>query len=249
MQKKIQRYGWRVSLPDHRNLKYKIDAPIPLPQAVDLRPNCPPVYDQGELGSCTANAIAAAIEFDLMKQGKTVFTPSRLFIYYNERDIENTVSSDSGAEISDGIKSVNQIGVCDELLWPYDITQFAIKPPQTAYDAAKTDLITLYQTLDNNSLYMLKQCLAKGFPFVFGFTVYEGFEYDHVAVDGIVNMPDQFEQILGGHAVMAVGYDDTQQRAIIRNSWGSDWALNGYFTLPYQYLQTLASDFKVINAA
>lgn len=249
MQKNIQWYGWKPSLPDHRNFKFKLTAPIIiLPDVVDLRPNCPPVYNQGELGSCTANAIAAAVEFDLMKQSKPVFTPSRLFIYYNERDIENTVNEDSGAEIKDGIQSINKLGVCDEILWPYDITQFEIKPPQSSYDAAKCDLITLYQTLDNNNIYMLKQCLAKGFPFVFGFTVYEGFEYESVASDGIVNMPGQDEQILGGHAVLCVGYNEVDKRFIVRNSWGADWALKGYFTMPYQYLQTLASDCWAINA-
>ena len=116
-----------------------------MPAAVDLRANCPPVYDQGQLGSCTANAIAAAIEFDRKKQRLTDFVPSRLFIYYNERVMEGTVSSDLGAQIRDGIKSVNKIGAPPETDWPYDIAKFAQKPPTKAYTDAKLDRAIQYQ--------------------------------------------------------------------------------------------------------
>jgi C1A family cysteine protease len=131
--RKIKGYGWIPDLPDHRDHLYAAPPPrlTALPPSTDLRPQCPPVYDQGQLGSCTANAIAGAIEFDQMKQGQTPFVPSRLFIYYNERDIEGTVGSDSGAQIRDGIKSVAQQGVCPEPEWPYDITKFTEKPPDT----------------------------------------------------------------------------------------------------------------------
>ena len=114
------RYGWIPDLPDHRDRKFALSAPVPIPPAVDLRPGCPPVYDQGQLGSCTGNAIAAALEFERIKQGLPDFMPSRLFIYYNERAMEGTVASDSGAQIRDGIKSVNTQGDCPETLWPYD---------------------------------------------------------------------------------------------------------------------------------
>jgi C1A family cysteine protease len=120
MGQKIQRYGWIHDLPDHRDQLYS--APIAalqvLPPKVDLTPQCPPVYDQGQLGSCTANSIGAAVEFEQMKQKLAdVFVPSRLFIYYNERAMEGTVDSDSGAQIRDGIKSVAKQGVCPEAEW------------------------------------------------------------------------------------------------------------------------------------
>src|SRR5882757_1810718 len=120
-------YGWQPDLPDQRDLIYSAPhvAAKALPKSVDLRSHCPAVYDQGQLGSCTANAIGGAIEFDLMKQNAPVFTPSRLFIYYNERVIENTVSSDNGAQIRDGIKTVNQQGVCNEKDWPYNTSEFS----------------------------------------------------------------------------------------------------------------------------
>ena len=98
-----------------------------LPPRVDLRRQCPPVYDQGQLGSCTANAIGGAIEFDQLKQGlPQIFVPSRLFIYYNERAMEHSIQFDSGAQLRDGIKSVAKLGACPETIWPYDDT-----PPET----------------------------------------------------------------------------------------------------------------------
>jgi len=207
------------------------------------------VYDQGQLGSCTANSIAGALEFDQMKQKQQPFAPSRLFIYYNERAIEGTVSSDSGAQIRDGVKSVNQQGAPPETDWPYDISKFADKPPQQAYDDGKQHEAILYQRL-TQTLPQLKGCLAAGYPFVFGFVVYQSFESPAVAQTGEAQMPTAGEQQVGGHAVLAVGYDEGQQRFIVRNSWGSGWGMAGHFTLPYPYLLqgTLSSDFWTIRA-
>src|SRR4030095_2793109 len=115
--RKIKRYGWIPDIPDQRDFLYAAPPAFlrALPPKVDLRKKCPPVYDQGQLGSCTANAIAGAIEFDQMKeQLPQIFLPSRLFIYYNERVIEGTVDSDSGAMLRDGIKTVAKQGACPE---------------------------------------------------------------------------------------------------------------------------------------
>src|SRR5436305_4635819 len=249
--RKIQGYGWNPDMPDGRDLMYAAPPEVvtDLPPKVDLRDQCPPVYDQGQLGSCTANAIGAALEFDQMKQKERVFTPSRLFIYYNERVIEGTVSSDSGAQIRDGVKAVNQEGAPPETDWPYDIGKFADKPPKVAYDHGVEHEAVLYQRL-TPTLSQLKGCLASGFPFVFGFSVYESFESQEVASTGEAPMPKAGEKQLGGHAVLAVGYDEDQQRFIVRNSWGPSWGMAGYFTLPYPYLLqgTLSSDFWTIRA-
>ena len=152
--KTARKYGWIRDLPDQRDRKFRLlrgtEAPTALPSSVDLRPHCPPVYDQGELGSCTANAIAAALEFDAARQGLAVNTPSRLFIYYNERVLEGTVGSDSGAQIRDGIKSIAQWGDCPETEWPYDINQFAIQPPQSCYSDAAKHLALVYESLDQD---------------------------------------------------------------------------------------------------
>jgi C1A family cysteine protease len=243
-------FGWVPDLPDHRDQLYS--APVvnlaTFPNKVDLRPNCPPVYDQGQLGSCTANSIAAAVEFDLMKESKTVFTPSRLFIYYNERVIEHSVESDSGAQIRDGIKSIAHQGDAPEADWPYDIAKFSQKPPAKAYNDAKKHKAVLYQRLAQD-LNQMKGCLASGYPFVFGFTVYESFESKQVATTGHAPLPSASEKMVGGHAVMAVGYDDSQQRFIVRNSWGTTWGMAGYFTIPYAYLtqSNLSDDFWTVR--
>jgi C1A family cysteine protease len=248
----VKYYGWVPDLPDARDHLYS--APMaaigPLPPSADLRSACPPVYDQGQLGSCTGNAIAGAVQFDRLKQQiQPDFIPSRLFIYYNERVIENDVEIDHGAQIRDGIKSVATLGVCDEALWPYDIAKFAQKPPPEAFAAATKTKAASYCRVAR-SLTQMKGCLASGYPFVLGFTVYDGFEGDDVAKSGILNLPDYSkEKPLGGHAVLAVGYDDPSQRFIIRNSWGSNWGQKGYFTMPYAYLmdQNLSDDFWTIR--
>ncbi len=248
--RKVRRYGWIPDQPDQRDHLYSAPAQFltALPPKADLRRRCPPVYNQGALGSCTANAIAAAIEFERMKQKLSVFVPSRLFIYYNERVIENSTKSDSGAQLRDGIKSVASEGACPEPEWPYVIAKFATRPPQRAYNDARLDRAVSYQSLVQD-LSQMKGCLASGYPFVFGFTVYQSFESPAVARTGHAPMPGWSERPIGGHAVMAVAYDDASQWFIVRNSWGKGWGMNGYFTLPYSYLiqAGLSSDFWTIR--
>jgi C1A family cysteine protease len=212
-----------------------------------LRSVCPPVVDQGQLGSCTANALAGALAFLEIKDNLFDNAFSRLFIYYNERVLENTVNSDAGAEIRDGIKTLAAQGACYETTWPYIIAEFTVDPPTVAYTEGSTHLILEYSRI--LTLADMQACLDAGFPFVFGFTVYESFESDVVTQTGVVPMPGPMESVLGGHAVVCVGYDDTQQRFICRNSWGIDWGQAGYFTIPYAYLtnDNLASDFWTIR--
>lgn len=249
MPRTYSRYGWIPDLPDARDRVYQLTKKMgALPPSADLRHGCPDVYDQGDLGSCTANAIGAAIEFDQRKQKLVPFTPSRLFIYYNEREMEGTVDTDSGAQIRDGIKAVASQGACPETMWPYVEQSFANRPSAPCYKSAKQHPAVSYARVPQDTG-MLRACLASGFPFVFGFTVYESFEDDSVAKTGFVTMPLSSETVLGGHAVMAVGYDDSVQRFLVRNSWGSDWGLGGYFTIPYAYVTdgNLADDFWVIR--
>ncbi|UIK87647.1 C1 family peptidase [Arthrobacter polaris] len=246
------RYGWIPDLPDQRDFHFAAPAAVQasLPPAVDLRPQCPPVYDQGQLGSCTGNGIAGVLQFDALKeQLADTSTPSRLFIYYNERVMEGTVASDSGAQIRDGIKTVATTGACDETLWPYTIAAFAHKPSANCYAAAKTSRAITY-TRVSQVLSNLKGCLAAEFPIVFGFTVYDSFESPQVANTGVVPMPAAGESVLGGHCVMAVGYDDATGSFTIRNSWGAAWGMAGYATMPYAYLlsRSLASDFWCVSS-
>ena len=250
MTKRFGSYGWIPDVPDARDHILQLPKkPGALPPSADLRALCPPIYDQGQLGSCTANAIAGAIEFDQRKQQLTpAFTPSRLFIYYNERVMENSVESDSGAQIRDGIKSVASQGACPETLWPYIEAQFAARPSAPCYKIARTHPAVSYSRVAQEAN-QLKACLAAGYPFVLGITVYESFESDAVAHSGVVPLPQTAETALGGHAVMAAGYDDASQRFLVRNSWGSAWGMGGYFTIPYAYLadENLASDFWTLR--
>ena len=248
--REIRRYGWIPDAPDQRDHLYAAPAQYlkALPPSTDLRAGCPPVYNQGELGSCTANAIAAAVEFDRKKQRLSDFVPSRLFIYYNERVIEGTVPIDGGAMLRDGIKSVASDGVCPEPEWPYDISKFTRKPTAKCYRDAKLDRAVSSQSIIQD-LNQMKGCLASGYPFVFGFTVYTSFESAEVKKAGHAPMPGWGERPVGGHAVMAVGYDEAKQWFLARNSWGAGWGIKGYFTLPYAYFiqPGLASDFWTIR--
>jgi C1A family cysteine protease len=262
--------GWKRALPDHRDLIFTPSklALQTLPASVDLRPQCPPIYDQGRIGSCTANALAGAVEFDRLKASQSPdFVPSRLFIYYNERSLEGDIPLDGGANLRDGVKTLSQQGVCPETEWTYDDTPApteggpfptgskpVTQPPQSCYDDAVNYQIETYATLIQD-LTQLKGTLAAGFPFAFGFTVY-GSWYNQTPPPTIIPMPSGEDTSVGGHAVLCVGYDDSTQLFIIRNSWGTAYpdgssvGDNGYFYMPYAYLsdQNLCDDFWVINA-
>jgi len=249
-----KKYGWRRDLPDHRDQATDFSVSHPalwgsLPASVDLRAGCAALYNQGTLGSCTANAIAAAFQFDQHKEeGVEEFMPSRLFIYWNERSVEGTVDQDSGAMIRDGIKSVHKLGVCPEYMCPYDVSKFTEQPSAECYAAAAAHTATSYKRVLHTTRQM-KACLAAGFPFVFGFTVLSSFESDEVAKTGLMPMPQDDDECLGGHAVCCVGYDDAKQVFIVRNSWGEEWGDGGYFYMPYEYIanSNLASDFWTIR--
>ena len=256
-----QRLGWRPDKPDHRDHSFTaLMTPAALPAFVDLRPKLPACYNQLDLGSCTANSIAAVVEFDLIRQKILLpgnsYMPSRLFIYYNERVMEHTVSQDAGAEIRDGIKSINTLGVCAENEWPYVTSRFANKPSAKCYtDAAKFKSLA-YKSV-NQDMNSMKSCLAGGFPFSFGFTVYDSFMSDQVAANGIVPMPGPMENVQGGHAVAGVGYNAgtttvngvPPQTFIVRNSWGPFWGVKGYCFMPFAYLSdnNLSDDFWQIS--
>ena len=242
-------YGWVRDFPDARDYLYAGTRVSDLPPSCDLRPQCPPIYDQGTLGSCTANALAAAIEFDLLKDRKRAFTPSRLFIYFLERAIADTVAQDAGAQLRDGIKAVTKIGAPPESDWPYEIAKFAETPPEPAFFAAAQGLVKSYFRVPQD-IWQMRSCLADGYPFAFGFTAYKSFESPAVARTGKVPMPKSDERLLGGHAVVAVGYRDDDRTFIVRNSWGPLWGREGYFLMPYEYLITphLAGDCWTVRS-
>lgn len=241
-------YGWKRDLPDKRDVKIVHEFKGVLPAHSDLRAQCPVTYDQLQEGSCTANGLVGCHEFDLLKQGLKDFRGSRNFVYWNERALEGTTGHDAGASIRDGAKVMSHLGVCDEKLWPYDVTRFTVRPSKAAFKAALEHRAVSYASVPQ-SHDALRRTLAGGLPIVFGFSVYESFESDQVARDGVVPMPAPHESILGGHAVMLVGYDDANQRYRVRNSWGASWGDGGYCTMPYAYIEDpdLADDFWVLR--
>ena len=198
---------------------------------VDLRPKINVMYDQGELGSCTANALC----YSFINNDPS-FKPSRLFLYYNSRALDNNISEDAGSTLTQGINALKIYGVCSEQLWSYNISNFTIKPPTNAYaQALDHQIISSSRVLQ--TLSSLQGCLTSGQPFVVGILVYSSFVSNAVAKTGNVPMPNvSKEQFLGGHAVVCVGYNDTKKVWIMKNSWGSGWGDNGYFYLPYNYL-------------
>lgn len=247
----VRKFGWRPDKPDWRDHNYslvmRLEFPATLPSKVDLSKTMDVCDDQGELGSCTAHGITALLEYQRAKQKLPKIQTSRLFVYYNERAIENTINEDAGAEIRDGIKSVGSTGYCDESLWPYDIDKFKDKPPQACYDQAQKMKAIRYFRLTSGS--QMKGCLAAGYPFVFGSMLYQSF-YD-AEKTGVVPMPGAHDSDLGGHCMSCFGYDDSKQAFLVRNSWGPNWGpLKGYCWIPYAYLQNtnLSDDFWTIRS-
>lgn len=226
------------------HIHFSATAPTTLPPMVDLSPKFPPCYDQGPIGSCTANALVGVFQFL-----DPTFLGSRLFLYYNERARDGDVPEDGGSTLSCGVETLHSKGLASDKAWPYVPEKFTVKPTEEAYQEATAHKVSVSAHVIQE-MKALKACLASGYPMVVGIMLYNSFESEEVAKTGLVPMPDtDKEELLGGHAVALVGYDDERKVWIMRNSWGSSWGHDGYFFLPYEYLLTdsnLASDFWVV---
>lgn len=255
--RKIAGYGWRRDSLDPRDLLYLPQPAGPLPDVVDLTPHMPPIYDQGQLGSCTGNGIARCLEYQAIVQGEPAVTPSRLFIYYNERVIEGTVASDAGAEIRDGIKAVASQGAPPESLWLYDITKFADEPPPAAYTAGLQHEALTYRSVQLDGPGMpIRSALAAGLPIVYGFNVPDYFENgwgDPASTP--LPLPAANANFIGGHCNVLSGYDWTCKRFPVpvycsENSWGPGWGDDGRFWLDSRWFTPslqLTSDLWVVS--
>lgn len=242
----MRRYTWKPDLPDFRDHPFERPMGV-LPSHVDLRPICSPIEDQGNLGSCVAQAVVGALEYLDKRDDGHYRNLSRLMLYREARKIDGVLNEDSGTSIRAGVKAAAKVGTCLERLWPYRIAKFRDPPSKAAYGDAENHRIKEYQRL--RSLDDLRAALASGLPVAFGMTVYESFESAKVEQTGVVPMPKDSEQILGGHAILAVGYDDPTRRLICRNSWGARWGMAGNFTLPYAYVDSrdLSDDYWVVR--
>jgi C1A family cysteine protease len=242
-------FGWIPDIPDPRDRYLDINRLSNLKSyllsetSADLRTTnfMPDIYDQGQLGSCTSQAIVGAFMFDHLKQSGPAFKGSRLFVYYNERVVEDSVDTDSGASIRDGIKVTNTIGVAPEEDYPYVISHFTEKPSEKSFVDAQKHKNVLYERV-NISVQDFKQVISKGFPVVFGFSVPKSFQSLNMKNTGIMSRRKLFEPIIGGHAVLACGFNDNMTAngetgyMLIRNSWGTDWGQSGYFWMPYSFI-------------
>lgn len=247
-------HGWRRDRPDHRDYRYgwarSWFGSFVAPSLVDLTKlsPMPRVEDQSVIGSCVGNAATSAYEFVAIADGIKVEEMSRLFAYYACRVwIENVPpEADSGCEIRDMMKALARFGVCSEQAWPYLTGRFNVEPSAQAQDEARHHRITSYWRLP--SLRAIRLCLYQGFPCVGGFAVPESVETSAVTDSGVIPYPEKGEQIVGGHAVMFVGYDDENALLKFANSWGLDWGQQGYGWLPYRYVSRgLASDFWTVR--
>lgn len=211
-----------------------------LTAAVDLRksPLDPPVRDQEDLGSCTAFATTALVDFcrDNQELSNSVLSP--LFTYYTTRMIERTVNFDSGASIRGSLKSAVKYGVVEEEYWPYVIANFTTRPTQAIFDRALNCQILSYYRINNGNLYDMLRCLAEGYPFTFGFKVFSQFESEQCLIDGIVAMPQTGDKTVGGHAMLVVGWKEINSKKyfICQNSWGTEYGDGGFWYMPFEYL-------------
>lgn len=238
-------YGWKPDRPDHRDHLFAraYRSPIPLPKAVKPLTQSIPAQDQGDLGSCTGHGCGRLWAHRVQQETGKLIMPSRLFIYYNERVIEGTIPEDAGAEVRSGLKVLAKLGAPPEPLWPYLVTKYAKKPPAKAYTAAKKGLALAYASVPVDKA-AIESTLAAGNPIVFGFTVFKSFESGAVAKSGNMPMPGKKEKPVGGHCVVADGYDSHGMWCA--NSWGPDWGKNGWFHMPWANLPN-CSDLWVLT--
>lgn len=268
--------GWKPDLPDFRDhteqngAARKLLEPLGLltvsnlKTSIDNRQFCSPVYDQKQLGSCTANMGVSMIEYCEFRAFKKFIKGSRLFVYKTTRDHAG-IKGDYGAEIRNTLGALAIYGVPPERLWPYsdDEKRFDVIPPVSVYIVAQSYQAQQYMRLDyagidpQVSLFQIKKYVAAGFPVGFGFSVYDSIE--QADTNGRIPFPGSREGIEGGHAIMCVGFDDnidvsnkksggtTKGALLIRNSWGTQWGDRGYGWLPYEYvIRELAEDFWVL---
>jgi C1A family cysteine protease len=246
-----RRYGW---IPDHPRLalaRYSAQAPVALPAEVDLRPLCPEVWDQKRTNGCVGFMLAAMIDQIERKMGRVPKErPAPLFLYYNGREKEHSTASDCGVMIHNAVTAGAELGFSSESLCPFGENVVLERPSQAAYDEARRNDITEHMRLDRR-IYDIKHSLAEGFSVGAGITIYGSFETPEVAKSGIIPMPNHGEEFKGAHAVLIVGYSMTRQVWIVRNSWGWDWGIKGYFELPFAFLMEpdLSADVQTIRLA
>jgi C1A family cysteine protease len=250
--RQIKGFGWRRDHLDGRDHMLAITAQVPLPAVFDLRssPYMPPIYDQGDLGSCTSQAGSRCVDFERKRQGLEFMTPSRMMIYYNTRVIEGTQDQDAGGELRDVMKTLAAQGTCAESEWAYEDSNLTVKPPAECYTNALKFEATQYSRVTQQEYFLKHSLSILGRPVMFGMSVFEQIQSDEAAATGVITMPSANASPVGGHALCLAGFDDTRRHFTVANSWNSTWGAKGYGFIPYEYIlnPNLASDFWVLLA-
>jgi C1A family cysteine protease len=245
----IKSFGWVPDSKDERDRKYTLKSAVNLLSKVDFRDRFPRVWNQGSLGSCTAHAVGAACLYqDIYDEDSPITVPSLLYIYYMTRALEGTIGIDAGATIRNTVKAVVKFGYPIDDLWPYKISDFRKRPDDNVIRSAAREKVSSYERIDRD-LSHIQEVLSHGDPIVFGFTVYESVYGQDVEKTGVIPIPKKKEKVIGGHAVLACGYDDERQALIIRNSWGKEWGEAGYGYLPYHFVENAkhSGDFWTVS--
>ena len=253
---RIKGLGWRR--PDtHDPRDWRFSAPfqadMPLPRRVDLSYLSPMVHRQLNIGSCTAFATAVLLDAVALRSGQPPMNPSRLFIYYETRVREGTVSWDSGAQIRNAVKAVAEAGAPPNDLWLYDPARFRQKPPAAAYQAGQEWQALGYARVQQTETELCRTLAFAGMPIIIGFLVFKSIELPEVTSSGHIPMPGPNERAVGGHAVPICGYDLDQRVFFGPNSWGEEWGYamghRGWFSLPFDFVLNpqLAQDFWVVD--
>ncbi len=246
-----------VQIPaQNARLKFEARAPIQLPSSFDISAFGPPIWDQGNLGSCTAHASLRSVFYALKRHytliGKVlpISALSRAFVYACTRlDSGEPINEDDGGTIQDTFKAIGRDFTVDEAMYEYTPDHFFSKPPSAIYDLAKHTFhhCAYYQVPQN--AYLLKHAIFTGRPVAFGAQVYSSFMKQSTMDSGVIPYPDTATETLeGGHAICLVGWDDAAETFLFANSWGEEVGLpakRGYFTIPYKYVENpdLCSDF------
>lgn len=254
-------FGWHPSPPDHRDRLYHLEEPVKqahqLPAKFDLWPNVPPIWDQGQLGSCTAHGSLRAFMTEGIRQGLDLPMLSRLMQYWDTRNLEGTTATDSGGTVRDAVKALATVGVAPESVWPYNIDRFAQRPPAIAFQDARSTMALKYQSVRVGvGGAPMRTAVSNGLAIVFGFSVPESFE------DGswkpateVLPLPGPRESFIGGHCVAVTGYDFTctefpEPFFLIDNSWSANWGTAGRFRMSWQWFTPqygLATDLWVLT--
>ena len=251
------RYATKPDKPDPRDVIKVYGAPdIPSTEdhpVVDLRKYVTQVYTQGLLGSCAACTVCAAYKLERARQsiekGYAHYQAedvSRLFLYYNSREYDNSTGVDDGASLRDTLKAINSKGVCKESFFPYDIKNFAQKPTQASYDDAEGNIIKKYALL-RQDIDQFRACLKAGYPVAFCFRIYKDFSMITRRDKGMMPTPSDNELNTtrpGGHGSLLVGYNDNTQLFTVLNSWGEGFGDHGYFYMPYKFIMNPKSAFN-----